>query len=199
MGSLKTPGLGITATDGPSTFAAVKAGVATGYAYETGLIGRGLPGWWGLNIPGGSPISARLEFGTDNTGYVFAIAKNAGGTVANLLTVRDDGLVTAAGIIAVVTGVTTGAANGDVIIPNAAAFRAANAGGSSASALMSLDANNVVQLGGPAIVVAVPRLTALAASANYKGVIYADTGTAGQLVFFDGVTGARYKLTGVAF
>jgi hypothetical protein len=40
-----------------------------------------------------SPVSARQEFGTDNTGWQYRIAKNAGGTVTDLMTVADSGYV----------------------------------------------------------------------------------------------------------
>lgn len=103
-----------------------------------------------------------------------------------------------AGITTTGGAANTGAAVGDIVLANQKALRTEIGG--SARNLVSVDANNVVQLGESGnYVVALPRFTGVAASANYKGVIFADTGTAGQLVFYDGVTGARYKLTGTAF
>jgi hypothetical protein len=67
--------------------------------------------------------------------------------------------------------------------------------------MVGLDANGIIQLGDTAgsTLCALPRFTGLAASTNFKGIVYLDTATAGQLVFFDAVTGARYKLAGTAF
>lgn len=42
---------------------------------------------------GTSPVSGRLTFGTDGTGWKFAIAKNQAGTVSDLFTVQDNGNV----------------------------------------------------------------------------------------------------------
>lgn len=42
---------------------------------------------------GGSPISGRLTFGTDGTGWQFRIAENQNGTISDIMTVTDGGLV----------------------------------------------------------------------------------------------------------
>lgn len=68
--------------------------------------------------------------------------------------------------------------------------------------LIGVDANSVIQLGQSAVIgVAVPRWNqgALAANSAYKGIINMAADVAGTIVFFDGVTGARYKLVGTAF
>ena len=45
-----------------------------------------------LSLTGpGSPVSVRFSFGTDNTGWQYRIAKNAGGTITDLVTVTDFG------------------------------------------------------------------------------------------------------------
>ena len=41
----------------------------------------------------GSPVSGRLIFGTDGTGWQFRLAKNTAGTIADLVTVQDGGNV----------------------------------------------------------------------------------------------------------
>jgi len=40
-----------------------------------------------------SPVSGRLSFGTDGSGWQFRIAKNNGGTISDLVTIKDDGSV----------------------------------------------------------------------------------------------------------
>ena len=42
---------------------------------------------------GGSPIANRLTFGTDGTGWKFAISKNQTGTISDYLTIQDNGNV----------------------------------------------------------------------------------------------------------
>lgn len=46
-----------------------------------------------ITTGGASPISNRLLFGTDGSGWKFAISKNQGGTISDLLTVQDNGNV----------------------------------------------------------------------------------------------------------
>jgi hypothetical protein len=41
----------------------------------------------------GSPVASRLTFGTDGTGYQFAIAKNVSSTITDLFTLQDNGNV----------------------------------------------------------------------------------------------------------
>jgi hypothetical protein len=43
---------------------------------------------------GTSPVASRMTFGTDGTGYSFAIGKNVGGTVTDLVTILDSGAAT---------------------------------------------------------------------------------------------------------
>jgi hypothetical protein len=43
---------------------------------------------------GTSPVASRLTFGTDDTGYSFAIGKNVAGTVTDLVTISDSGATT---------------------------------------------------------------------------------------------------------
>jgi hypothetical protein len=47
-----------------------------------------------LIITGTSPVASRMTFGTDGTGYSFAIAKNVGGTITDLVTIADNGNLT---------------------------------------------------------------------------------------------------------
>ena len=49
----------------------------------------------------GSPVSGRLLFGTDVSGWQFRVARNAGGSITDLFTIQDDGNV----------GIGTGATN----------------------------------------------------------------------------------------
>jgi hypothetical protein len=53
----------------------------------------GVPGMVQIKTGGGGPLDNRLTFGTDGTGWKFAIAKNQGGTVSDLLAVQDNGNV----------------------------------------------------------------------------------------------------------
>ena len=53
----------------------------------------GSPGNVQLTMGGASPIANRLTFGTDGTGWKFAISKNQAGTVTDYLTVQDNGMV----------------------------------------------------------------------------------------------------------
>jgi hypothetical protein len=46
-----------------------------------------------ITTGGASPISNRLTYGTDGTGWKFAIGKNQGGTVTEQLTIQDNGNV----------------------------------------------------------------------------------------------------------
>jgi hypothetical protein len=46
-----------------------------------------------LTTGGASPINNRLTYGTDGTGWKFAISKNQGGTVTDQVVVQDDGRV----------------------------------------------------------------------------------------------------------
>jgi hypothetical protein len=52
---------------------------------------------------GGTPVSNQLLFGTDGTGYQFAIGKNQGGTITNLVTISDTGAATFTGNLTVDT------------------------------------------------------------------------------------------------
>jgi hypothetical protein len=56
-------------------------------------VSAGFPGAIQLIETQSTPVSSRLTFGTDGSGYDFTIAKNQGGTVSDLFTVRDNGRV----------------------------------------------------------------------------------------------------------
>jgi hypothetical protein len=60
-----------------------------------GLNGKsaGAVGTLQLTSGGASPISNRLLFGTDGTGWKFSIGKNQGGTISDYLTIQDNGQV----------------------------------------------------------------------------------------------------------
>jgi hypothetical protein len=53
----------------------------------------GVTGTVQITNGGASPIANRLTFGTDGTGWKFAISKNLSGTVSDLMTFQDNGLV----------------------------------------------------------------------------------------------------------
>lgn len=53
----------------------------------------GVVGTVQITTGGGSPISNRLTFGSDGTGWKFAVSKNQAGTVIDYLTIQDNGLV----------------------------------------------------------------------------------------------------------
>jgi len=53
----------------------------------------GVPGTAQITNDGVSPIANRLAFGTDGTGWEFAISKNQSGAVTDLVTVHDNGNV----------------------------------------------------------------------------------------------------------
>ena len=64
----------------------------------SGALGQGTQGSaqsYRLANDAGSPYSARLVFGTDNTGWKFAVTKNVSGALTDLLTVQDNGIVVA--------------------------------------------------------------------------------------------------------
>ena len=60
-------------------------------------VGTGSSAWSTGNVQilqgGSSPINNRLTFGTDGTGWKFAIGKNQGGTVTDFMTFQDNGAV----------------------------------------------------------------------------------------------------------
>src|SRR5438128_8199529 len=158
------------------------------------------------NGPAAAVIAVETELGTSPKGTSadvktrLGVALNGDGTLKPFSsTTLPVGPHTLVGILAVSTTQVTSATAGDIVIPLAQTLRAVSVGGAGTQTLIGLDTNGVIQLGDTTTGVAVSRLTAIAASAALKGVIYADTAVAGQLVFFDGVTGARYKLTGTAF
>lgn len=141
----------------------------------------------------GARVYGTLKFDADNTYDI--------GATSSTLRPRDLFLGRNAAIGGIITtggAATTGASAGDIVLLDGRALRAAIGG--SARNLIGVDANSIIQLGDSGnYAVALPRFTGVAAGVNNKGIIFVDTGTAGQLVFFDGVTGARYKLTGTAF
>lgn len=53
--------------------------------------GQGASGSWRTVSGGGSPISTRYSFGTDGTGWQHTIAKNQGGSLTDLVSVKDNG------------------------------------------------------------------------------------------------------------
>jgi hypothetical protein len=53
---------------------------------------------------GTSPVSNQLLFGTDGTGYQFAIGKNQGGTITNYLTLQDNGVMRLTGSFVLLGG-----------------------------------------------------------------------------------------------
>ena len=57
---------------------------------------------------GTSPVASRMTFGTDGTGYQFAIAKNVTGTVTDLVTILDSGAATFSSSIQATTAIAIG-------------------------------------------------------------------------------------------
>lgn len=60
-------------------------------------VAGGTPGYFSLHGSPGSPDSAGITFGTDGTGWAFAIRKNQGGTLSTLFRLFDSGNVIVAG------------------------------------------------------------------------------------------------------
>lgn len=77
--------------------------VSQGFTGTSGAI-PGSPGNFTLQSNSGSPYSARLTFGSDNSGWKFVVTKNVSGTLTDLLTVSDSGVVTAATFSGNLTG-----------------------------------------------------------------------------------------------
>jgi hypothetical protein len=72
-----------------------------------------------LIITGTSPVASRMTFGTDGTGYSFAIAKNQGGTITDLVTISDTGAATFSSSITA-TAMTLTAAGGQLKLKDGA-------------------------------------------------------------------------------
>ncbi|MEK9150426.1 MAG: tail fiber domain-containing protein, partial [Candidatus Desantisbacteria bacterium] len=58
-----------------------------------GATNGGMPGMAQITTGGASPFLNRLTYGTDGTGYKFAISKNQAGTVTDQLIIQDNGFV----------------------------------------------------------------------------------------------------------
>ena len=107
---------------------------------------------------------------------------------------------TEGGILALGTPDVTLASAGDIVLKNGGSIRGVAVAGVNTYPMMTLDSNDVIQMGGgTTYITALVRSSPLAASAAYKGVFIFDTAVAGQIAFYDGVTGARYRLNGTAF
>ena len=78
-------GIGITSPFSPLQ---VSGNLSVGSGASAGVVGLAQ-----LTTGGSSPISNRLTFGTDGTGWKFAISKNQAGTVSDLMTIQDNGNV----------------------------------------------------------------------------------------------------------
>jgi hypothetical protein len=77
-----------------ATVSKVAARDASGYLFAVGYRGQGVQGTTGafsLEPPGSSPDAVSLTFGTDNTGWAFAIRKNFAGVITTLARFRDGG------------------------------------------------------------------------------------------------------------
>jgi hypothetical protein len=109
------------------------------------------------------------------------------------------GSITNVGLLLWGTTASTGASGGDIVIANANYIRGVFSG--TAYKMVGIDANSVLQLGdgSSGIYPAIARAVAPATNVNLKGILIMDTVTAGQITYFDGVTGARYKVIGTAF
>lgn len=106
------------------------------------------------------------------------------------------------GIVRVGTTVTSGASAGDVVLANGASLRGVSGSGSTALGMLRIDTNNIVQIGQPLAPPAMPMNTSTTfggTNSAQKGMFFMATDLAGAVVFYDGATGARYKLVGTAF
>lgn len=84
-------GLGI-ATTTPATLFDVYGSASFGVP-NFGGNGLNSPGKFEILTGGASPISDRLVFGTDNSGWRMAISKNSSGVISDLMTLQDNGNV----------------------------------------------------------------------------------------------------------
>jgi hypothetical protein len=76
-------------TSTPQKMLSVKGDVLFGSAAN----GTGNPGAIDITTSTGSPFSGKLQYGTDGTGWKFAISKNQAGAVTDQLTIQDSGNV----------------------------------------------------------------------------------------------------------
>jgi hypothetical protein len=203
VGTTLTAGTGLTVTAGTSALQAVTATTATVsgpiLSLADGSLVRGVNAaattqQWG--------IGTTLAVKGSGSALDMAVYSNLGITFfANASVTTPIGTMTSGGVFAWGTTVQTGASAGDVVLANTHGVRGVSAAGTTTFALVSIDGNSIPQIGDSAAGAfpAIPRMAPVAANAAYKGGILVDSGVAGQFVFYDGVTGARYKLTGTAF
>lgn len=62
--------------------------------FKVGPVASGVANSIELRVGGSLPTYTRLVYGTDGTGYKFAVGKNQGGTITDMLTFQDSGLAT---------------------------------------------------------------------------------------------------------
>lgn len=89
-GQVKQGGLELN-TGGAATGLSVHANALFSPVGSTGTAGK--TGTLQIASGGASPISNRLLFGTDGTGWKFSIGKNQGGTISDYLTIQDNGQI----------------------------------------------------------------------------------------------------------
>lgn len=116
--------------------------------------------------------------------------------LSSLFTYVRTALQSVSAALGVGTSVTTSATAGEVVLPNTKALRGVTAAGTDTAALISLTANNVVQVGDGTIVVLVCYGAAQAANAIRNGGLMVDSAN-NRLVYYSG--GNRYHLTGTSF
>ncbi|MGA2870874.1 MAG: tail fiber domain-containing protein, partial [Verrucomicrobiota bacterium] len=103
-------GSGFVGTAAPANGAIIQGNVGIGMTepisplqvsgnLTVGSGSAGSPGNIQLTTGGGSPISNRLTFGTDGSGWKFAISKNQAGTVSDLMVIADNGNATLVGTL----------------------------------------------------------------------------------------------------
>src|SRR6266542_1560728 len=132
-------------TSTPISLLQVNGNLSVGGGASAGVVGTAQ-----VTTGGASPISNRIAFGTDGSGWEFAISKNQGGAVTDLVTVHDGGNV---GI-----GTTTPPAQKLVVAGNAQLFTGGSLYGntvnqaltlnSGSGSTLSYDANNYMSIGG---------------------------------------------------
>ena len=89
--NLGVPGLTATNTfSGANSFSAVQVSMRWGCLVGSAASGAALAGEF---VGGSSPVSARLQFGTDGSGWQLRIAKNQAGTITDLMTFVDSGAI----------------------------------------------------------------------------------------------------------
>jgi hypothetical protein len=183
MPSLKTPGLGINATDGPSTFSAVTVQTLTATSGITSSV---------IDTQAGLVSLAFLEDRLTNATSAIAVNFNgyAGGTTQFRNFAVYDGkhnklleLTGSTGVLLLTGSIDT--------------HSASNAYQINGVPVLSVDGNGVIDIGTGSTAVKGYYAAPYAAGATVNGTFMVDSATPGQFVFYAG--GVRYKVVGTSF